>query len=90
MPFLAQNPYERDLLHAFFAVDYGDQRDINHFPVKDLPDSFKVEIKGCFGMEVSKDKKFQVLLNKCYHFVRFTRLFAELNLSKTFLQIVVQ
>lgn len=33
-------------------------------------------------MEVSKDKKFQVLLNKCYHFVRFTRLFAELNLSK--------
>ena len=92
LPFLAKHPYERNRLLDFFAVDYEDATDINHFVVTDLPDSFQsamlalalplVEITGRFGRGVSRDKKFQVLLNKCYHLVRFTRLFAELNLPK--------
>lgn len=84
VPFLAQHPYDRDHLNAFFMEDY-----IN-FTVKDLTESFQaamlalalplVTIDGGFGLGVSKNKRFPVMLNKCYHFVRFTRLFKELDL----------
>ena len=94
LPFLSKNPFERDQLNAFFAIDYVDEKDINLFTVKNFPDSFQaamlalplplplVAITHKFGIGIANDKKFQGLLNKCYHFVRFTRLFSELNLPR--------
>lgn len=72
VPFLAQHPDDCNHLNAFFVEDYINQKDINHFTVKDLTESFQaamlalalplVTINGGFGLRVPENKRFQVML----------------------------